>query len=126
LAKNKVLNQIAMFLQGIRSFVRFKIGKNKNSSASERYTRDAIGSVHRPIEQGSTWIDLYRELSNITCVDKKSPKKEVSKFTERGEVQGSLVYIKPTRLKDFQNQANTSLLPEQPRLATNETSLSNV
>jgi hypothetical protein len=115
-----------MFLQGIRSFIRFKIGKNKNSSASERYTRDAIGSVHRPIEQGSTWIDLYRELSNLTCVDKKSPKKEVSKLTERVDVQGSLVYNKPTRLKDFQNQTNTGLLPEQPRLATNETSLGSV
>jgi hypothetical protein len=115
-----------MFLQGIRSFVRFKIGKNKNQSASERYTRDAIGSVHRPIEQGSTWIDLYRELSNITGNDKKPAKKDVPKSRERGEVQGSLVYLQPFRLKDFQNQSNTSMLLDATRLGSGDTNFSSV
>ena len=61
----KILNNLNSFMQGLRSFTRFKISTNKNMTNADKLNQNLVNNNtnNHQFPEGNPWVEIYKEIS---------------------------------------------------------------
>ena len=127
----KTMNAVSSFIQGLRSFLRFKIGNTKKFTKADK--KQNTETYENKVSEGNKWIEIYKDFCQPNL--KKSPSKLYSSIFDDGvsplkqkntikniELQrlNSTLDMKYSQMKDAKRDINIKL---EKRTTQNEVRL---